>query len=67
MTPCTAAYDGLRCCRLDLGFITPIPHLGFITPIPHPMPHLAADGTQWDDHGLRSRRGNDPYKEGARL
>jgi hypothetical protein len=44
--PCPAITGQLTCCRLG----------------PHPMPHLAPDGTQWDEHGVRQNRGNDPWK-----
>lgn len=45
-TSCRAAHDHLTCCRLH----------------DHAMPHMAADGTQWDEHGVRVMRGNDPYR-----
>lgn len=46
MTPCRATHDHHACCRLH----------------GHAMPHMAPDGTQWDEHGLRVMRGNDPLK-----
>lgn len=46
---CPATHGALTCCRLN-GY-----H-------PHPPPHMAHDGTQWDQHGIRVARGNDPYR-----
>ncbi|WP_028654868.1 hypothetical protein [Nocardioides sp. J54] len=51
---CTARHGDLTCCRLHGGNDT--------YTIPHPMPHLDPTGTQWDDHGIRRARGNDPWK-----
>ena len=52
--PCRATHDALTCCRTNNGSAR--------YPIPHAMPHMAADGTQWDEHGVRQNRGNDPWK-----
>lgn len=47
---CSATHGDLTCCRINQWHA------------PHLMPHLANDGTQWDDHGVRQPRGNDPWK-----
>lgn len=44
--PCRATHADLVCCRL----------------VSHAMPHMAHDGTQWDERGVRRSRGNDPYR-----
>lgn len=44
--PCRATHATHVCCRTS----------------PHPAPHMAADGTQWDENGVRVMRGNDPMK-----
>lgn len=54
MTPCTATHGDLRCCRTDAGNGT--------WRQAHPMPHMACNGQQWDENGLRQARGNDPYR-----
>lgn len=46
MTPCRATHDHHACCRT----------------LPHLAPHMAHDGTQWDENGVRASRGNDPYR-----
>lgn len=56
MTNCPAAHGTYTCRRLD--HVSDL--LGWRRP--HPMPHLAHDGTQWDEHGIRQARGNDPYR-----
>lgn len=43
---CPATHDTHACCRTQR----------------HSMPHMAHDGTQWDQHGVRQARGNDPMK-----
>lgn len=57
MTPCTATHGDHTCRRLNGGNDT--------YQIPHPMPHLAADGTQWDNAGIRQAPGNHPYRGGS--
>lgn len=54
MTPCTATYGGLSCCRLNLG--------AHLWTQPHPPPHMDHSGQQWDEHGVRQVRGNSPYR-----
>lgn len=52
MTPCTATHGDLRCVRLN-GWNA------------HPVPHLASDGQQWDENGIRRAAGNNPYRDGS--
>lgn len=53
--PCRATHADLTCCRTDNGSET--------YRIPHPAPHMAADGTQWDEHGVCVKPGRNAYRE----
>lgn len=54
MTPCQATHGDLVCCRTNGGTDT--------YRVPHPDPHMDPNGEQWDQHGIRQARGNDPWK-----
>lgn len=50
MTPCQATHGDLVCCRTNDWTRD------------HPAPHMDPSGEQWDQHGIRQARGNDPWK-----